>query len=119
MLAEHPRLANASGWTPPPLHCTVLWNQPAVAEVLLDHHADLEQRDPDQKTTPLRYAIVFAKEQLVQLFIKRGADTGVISGHKGTALQLAVRAANGEFEDFEDTPDRHQYQRIVDLLTQK
>ena len=40
ILAEHPELVNSPEWTPPPLHCAVLWNQPRIAEILLDNGAE-------------------------------------------------------------------------------
>ena len=66
LLRKHPELVNSPDWTPPPLHCAVLWNQPKVAEILLNNGADIETRDPDRSTTPLRYAVVYCKKEMIQ-----------------------------------------------------
>ena len=88
--AEHPELANAPGWTPPPLHCAVLWNQPEMAAILLDHGADIELPDPDRGATPLRYAIMYARAGLLPLLISRGANTGPVVAGGSTALRRTV-----------------------------
>ena len=116
LLSRTPDLVHGVGWTPPPLHCAVLWNQPAVAKLLLESGADLERRDPDRNTTPLRYAIVYAKPEMVQLLISQGANSGAIVEEGTTAMQLAVSGVNGEFGDYEDLPDRSEYQMITELL---
>ena len=116
LLAEHPDLASSLEWTPPPLHCAVLWNQPRIAEILLEHGADIEQRDPDRQTTPLRYAVLYARPDLIWLLIARGADTGVITDGGMSALELAEAAAAGEFEQYEDLPSRDEYAEIVEIL---
>ena len=116
LMREHPSLVNHPDWTPPPLHCAVLWNQPRIAEILLDNGADIEIRDPDRSTTPLRYAIVFNKKQMIQLLLNRGANSGPIVDSGTTALQLAKNAAAGESEDYDDMPSRKEYGEVVDLL---
>ena len=115
-IATNPAAVDGPGWTPPPLHCAVLWNQPAVAEVLLDNGADIERRDPDADTTPLRYAVMYAKPQLIRLLIAPGANSGPIKDNGTTALQLAKNALAGEFKDFEDLPRPKEYAAIVKLL---
>ena len=37
LIQQHPDLVNHSDWTPPPLHCAVLWDQPKMADILLDN----------------------------------------------------------------------------------
>ena len=118
LLAEHPDLVNSPEWTPPPLHCAVLWNQPQIAEILLDHGADIEIRDPDRDTTPLRYAIVYCQKEMIPLLISRGANAGVIKENGTTAMELAVEAANGGFEEYDELPSRAEYGKVVDLLKQ-
>ena len=75
LIGQHPELVNHSQWTPPPIHCSVLWNQPKVAQLLLDNGADIEMLDPDRQTTPLRYAIMYAKPDLILLLLSRGVNT--------------------------------------------
>ena len=114
----HPELVNHPDWTPPPLHCAVLWGQHEVAAILLDNGADIEMLDPDRKTTPLRYAIMFCKVELLPLLISRGANTGPIVKDGTTAFELATNAANGKFEEFDDLPRRQEYKRVVTALQQ-
>jgi len=116
LIRRHPELVNHPDWTPPPLHCAVLWNQPEIAQLLLDNHADIEIRDPDRNTTPLRYAIIYCKPQMIQLLLSRGANSGSIAANGTTALELSRAAAAGEFADFDDTPAPAEYNQIVQLL---
>ena len=118
LLQRCPELVNHPDWTPPPLHCAVLWNQPKIAELLLDNAADIEMRDPDRSTTPLRYAILYCKPDMVSLLLARGADAGPIVENGTTALQLAKSGEEGEFEQYDDLPSRDEYREIVDLLQQ-
>ncbi len=118
LIKQHPELVNHADWTPPPLHCAVLWNQPKIAEILLDNGADIEIRDPDRRTTPLRYAIVYCKKEMITLLLSRGANSGPIVQNGTTALQLAKDAAAGEFEEYDDMPSRSEYSEIVNLLQQ-
>lgn len=116
LLEEHPDLANSPDWTPPPLHCAVLWNKPQMAEVLLDNGADIELRDPDRNTTALRYAIVYGKKEMIRLLVSRGANAGAIVDNGTTALQMATDNAAGTLEEFEELPSRQEYREIVELL---
>ena len=116
LIDEHPELVNSPKWTPPPLHCAVLWNQPQIANLLLDRGADIEIRDPDRDTTPLRYAVIYCKRELVRLLVLRGANTGPIKPNGSSAMELAVEGANGEFEEYDDLPNRSHYGEIIELL---
>ena len=115
-MAAAPNWVNASGWTPPPLHCTVLWNQPQMAEVLLDAGAELEMLDPDRQTTPLRYAVMYAKPEMIRLLVARGASCDPIHDGGSTALELAREAANGAYAEFDDLPRPSEFAPIVQLL---
>ena len=118
LIQRHPELVNHPDWTPPPIHCSVLWNQAQVAELLLDHGADIETLDPDRQTTPLRYAIMYAKTELIPLLLSRGANTGPIVENGTSALQLAKDAANGAYEEYDDLPSRDEYGIVVTVLQQ-
>lgn len=118
LLVQHPDLVNSRDWTSPPLHCAVLWNQLRIADMLLANGADIEIRDPDHKTTPLRYAIVYCRKEMIRLLISRGANTGALIENGTTAIQLATDAANGKFEELGHMPSRTEYREIVDLLKQ-
>ncbi|MFK7820606.1 MAG: ankyrin repeat domain-containing protein [Planctomycetaceae bacterium] len=116
LIQQYPMLVNHPDWTPPPLHCAVLWNQPRVAELLLNHGADIELKDPDRQTTPLRYAIMYGKTELIPLLLSQGANTQACVDGGSTAIQLALEAASGAFEEFEDLPRRDEYQPVVEVL---
>lgn len=116
VLQGRPDLVNSPDWVPPPLHCAVLWDQPEIATLLLDHGANIEMLDPDQQTTPLRYAVVFCKPRLIPLLIDRGANAGPIQPGGTTALELAIEGSEGAFEEYEDLPRRDSYLEIVELL---
>lgn len=118
LVEKHPELVNHPDWTPPPLHCAILWNQPAIAELLLECGADIELLDPDRQTTPLRYAIMYCKTELIPVLLRKGAHTGAVVDNGTTALQLAKEAANGAYEEFDDLPKRDEYGAILKLLEQ-
>ena len=118
LIQRHPQLLNHPDWTPPPVHCAILWNQPKVAELLLDSGAEIEMLDPDRQTTPLRYAIMYCKADLIPILLRRGANAGPIVENGSSALQLAQNAASGAYEEFDDLPSRCEYGDIVALLKQ-
>ena len=118
VVSEQPAIVNSPEWTPPPLHCAVLWDQPRVAELLLQFGADIEMRDPDRATTPLRYAILHNKPELIRLLVHRGANTGKLAGGETTAMELARAAAAGQYEEYDDLPGKAAYRNIVKLLEQ-
>lgn len=74
--------------------------------------------DRDRKTTPLRYAIMYCKPDLISLLVSRGANCGPIVEGGSTALQLAQEAAGGAYEQYDDLPSRNEYAKVVDLLDQ-
>jgi uncharacterized protein len=118
LIQQYPDLVCHPDWTPPPLHCSVLWNRPEIAEILLDGGADIEVRDPDRGATPLRYAILYCQKEMIRLLLSRGANAGAIveNGTGTTALQLAKDAAAGQFETYDDMPPRTAYGEVVSLL---
>ena len=116
MIGRYTELVNHPNWTPPPLHCAILWGQPAVAELLLDHGADIEMLDPDRQTTPLRYAIMYCKADVISLLLSKGANTGPIVEGGTSALQLATDCAGGGYEEYEDLPRPQEYAAVVTLL---
>lgn len=118
VLQEYPEIADHPDWTPPPLHCAVLWDQPKVAEMLLDHGSDIEQRDPDRDTTPLRYAVMYCRTKLIPLLLARGARTGAITPGGMTALEMAIAGTQGAYEEYPDLPRRETYSSVVELLRQ-
>jgi len=118
LIDRQPDVVNHPTWTPPPLHCAILWNQPGAAEILLDNGADIEMLDPGRQTTPLRYAIMYCKTDLIPMLLSRGANTGPIVDGGMTALQLARAAANGKYEQYEDLPAKQNYENVVMTLVE-
>ena len=112
LLAEHPGLMKATNWTPPPL----LRNQPEMVELLIDHGADIELRDPDRDTTPLRYSVVYCRKDLIPILLPQDVEADKLVNKGTTALQLAVNAAKDCFDEFDDLPSQEVYAEIVDLL---
>ncbi len=109
LLTIHPGLVNSVGENPPPIHWAIYRNKRGAVEALLNHGADLALRDRDRDATPLDYAVVYARRELIPTLISRGAslDSGMRVAHKG---------ASGGFEAYPELPDRQQYQGIVELL---
>ena len=98
------------------MHCAVLWNQHRIAEILLDNGGNIEIRDPDRDATPLEYAVVYCKKDLISLLVARGARTEFTDEGGRSVLQLAVDAAGGAFEEYDELPPPKQYNEVVDLL---
>lgn len=109
LLAGDKKLANSADETPPPIHWAIYQDRWQIAEMLLDHGADLERRDRDRDATPLDYAIVYARKDIIPLLIARGAN---LAGK----LELAEKGASGGFEEFGELPSREAYGEIVALL---
>jgi len=116
ILQQHPTLVNHPDWTPPPLHCAILWDQLEVVELLLDSGADIEMLDPDRQTTPLRYAIMYCKTSVIPCLLSRGANAKAIVDGGATAIELAKKGLAGEYEIFDDLPRPVAYKAVVDLL---
>ena len=115
LLTENPDLANCKDYTPPPIHTAVYENKLKSVEALLDHGADIELRDQDRNTTPVRWAIVYARQEIIRLLVSRGAYLGS-RNLSGTALQVALEGAEGGMEDFPELPTRDEYRKIAALL---
>jgi ankyrin repeat protein len=73
LLVENPDLANDREKTPPPLRLMVWCNLPKMVELLLDHGADVESRDQGNDTTPVRYAIVYERKEMIRLLAQGGS----------------------------------------------
>ena len=69
LIQQHPDIVDHPNWTPPPIHCAIYWNQPRIAELLLDNNADIELFDHDRQTTPLRYATMSGKTDVIPLLL--------------------------------------------------
>lgn len=109
LLAIQNDLADFVEGTPPPIHWAIYQDKRQMVELLLDHEADIERRDQDRDATPLDYAIVYGRKEIIPVLVSRGANL------KGR-LQLAFKGASGGFEEFSELPSRQEYEGIVGLL---
>ena len=50
------------------------------------------------------------------MLLSRGANAGSIVENGSTALQLAMQAASGKYEQYEDLPGRTEYKNVVTVL---
>lgn len=116
LLKEDGSLANSWDETPPPLHWAIYKDRPRIVGVLLDHGADIEGRDQDNDTTPIRYAVLYGRKEIIRLLVARGADWGIVRGKDTTALQEAMRGAAGCYQEFSDLPSPEEYGHVVSLL---
>ena len=109
LLTMRPGLVNFAGENPPPLHWAIYRDKRGAVEALLNHGVDLTLRDRDREATPLDYAVVYARRELIPLLISRGACLN-------SGMRVALKGASGGFEEYPELPDRQQYQGIVNLL---
>ncbi len=109
ILTEDRKQLEAVDLIPPPIHYAIYVNKPQFVEILLDHGANIERREPDHASRPLSSAVVHQRHEIIRLLIARGASTEGCMG-------LALRGLAGEFEVWEDLQPAATYQATVDLL---
>ena len=109
LLTRWPGLVNSTDEQPPPIHWAIYRDKRGAVETLLNHGADLALRDRDRDATPLDYAVVYARRELIPSLISRGANLDC-------GMQVAVKGASGGFGEYAELPDRRQYEGIVELL---
>ena len=109
LLTERPGLVNSTEQSPPPIHWAIYRGKRGAVEVLLNHGANLSLRDRDRDATPLDYAIVYARRELIPALTSRGADLA-------SGMRVALKGASGGFEEYAELPDRRQYEGIVEML---
>jgi ankyrin repeat protein len=116
LLERNSALVEAIGETPPPIHWAIWQDKAEIVDLLLDHGADIERRDPDRNGTPLGWAIVYGRPDIIRLLTARGAD--LKNDHKeDNMLDLALRGAAGAFEEFSDVDtSKSAFEDIVALL---
>ena len=112
LLTMSPDLVNSTDETPPPIHWAIYRDKRRAVETLLNHGAVLAIRDRDRDATPLDYAVVYARKELIPLLISRGANID-------SAMGVALKGASGGFEEYTELPDREQYEAIVELLREQ
>ena len=80
-----------------------------MLEWLLNHGANIERREQDYGSTPLKkIAVVMRHKRIIRTLVKRGADAS-------RAMDCAQRGLAGDFED-DPRLDREGYREIVELL---
>lgn len=109
LLTMRPGLVNSVEQTPPPIHWAIYRDRRRAVRALLDHGADLALRDRDRDATPLDYAVVYARTELILSLISRGADLD-------DGMRVALKGASGGFEEYPELPGRRRYEDIVELL---
>ena len=109
VLAEDKSQLEAVDLIPPPLHYAIYHNKPRFVQILLDHGAAIERRDPDFAATPLSYSVVHQRHKIIRMLVERGAQTE-------NMVRLAERGRDGEFEVYEDLLPSTTYQATIDLL---
>ena len=102
-------LADSSAETPPPIHWAIYRDRLHIVELLLDFGANIERKETDRNSTPLDYAIMYGRVDVVGMLISRGANTD-------GRLELALRAAKGEFAEYPDLPSMEVYSEVVQCL---
>ena len=109
ILGTDASLINSVKETPPPLHWAIYQGDPTVVRTLLDFDPNLELQDQDRDATPLDYAIVYNRKDLISMIIAKGGNT---DGRMATAK----KGAAGGFEEFTELPPRAEYAKVVQLL---
>jgi len=98
LLNSHPELVesrNSMGLTP--LHVAVMHSQLEIAELLLANGADVNARDPRQKTPLILAMFTYNHDKMVRLLLAKGAGVNLTDGSSMTALAYAAQL--GQVED--------------------
>jgi ankyrin repeat protein len=82
---------NRAGWTA--LHAAAMARDRRIAEDLLAHGAEVNAADTIQGRTPLHWATVGGRADLVRLFLDRGADVRVRESLGGTTTLICAAAS--------------------------
>jgi ankyrin repeat protein len=82
-----PDSRNNEGWTF--LICAAAANQPEIVKLLLDHHADIEARDPRNRTA-LHWAASCHSLDSAKLLVAAGADLEATDDEGETPLLISV-----------------------------
>ncbi len=107
LLGANPELADYHDEIPPPLHWAVIHDRPAMVNLLLQHGARIDRRDPDENATPMTYAVVYGHTDLIPSLAAHGADVA-------RALETARRGARGAFENY--GMPRQQFEAVIQTL---
>ncbi len=66
-------------------------------------------KDPDRDATPLEYATVYARKQIIRVLVAHGADAR-------NGLGTALKGTGDGFEEFPELPSRGEYGAVAPLL---
>lgn len=117
LISDHPDLVNTQeGRALYPLHVAAHAGDIALAQLLLDHGADLERVDSDTRSTPLKYAVFFAQIDMVRFLVKRGARLDNTGGGSSTPLELALKATTETYREMGTPGSDQDYEDIANLL---
>jgi hypothetical protein len=106
IIADDPDQLEGVDWVPPSLHACIYGDLPELFEWFLDHGANIELREQDYGSPPLKCAVIHRHKRIIRILVERGADT---TG----AMHIAERGLAG---DFEDLPPPEAYREIIELL---
>jgi len=108
VITADPTAIETVDYVPPPLHNCIYADKPEMLEWLLDHGANIERREQDYGSPPLKCAVVHRHKRIIRILVERGANT----------TQAMATAQRGLASDFEDDPslDREGYREIVELI---
>lgn len=67
-----------------------------LVQLLLDHHADIESRDPENEFTPLMNASTHGHTEVVKVLLKNKANVNASTKRLHTALLLAANEGHEE-----------------------
>ena len=118
LLAEMPTLARGAYATATsPLHIAVgVTGNREIIELLIEYGADLEAVCKDTGATPLKYAIVFTKLDLIPVLVGHGAELDGDENGENTPLELAQSLPSEELRNMGVTGTREQYREAEQVL---
>ena len=104
LLAADRTLANARSETDArgtyALHLTAQFNQPAAAQALVDHGADVSLHDLENDAIALCWAAFYGRPEVVRVLLAAGSEVNQRNCHGLTPLGCAVGGTQGKWKPF-------------------